>query len=319
MELRRVQYLFSLFLTLAKLANGNCENMTYRMKTALGYSCLSVAVRYAKASNCRMRWWIVITVCECFYMAQDLMPCSLILNNPGIQHIITTNFPPADGLAEMRSSILRAISRRPLASRLWSPLAGAYSNRRPQISAMSTHRPLYEHIDEVERLNYYRPGGYHPIQIGVRFRDRYRTVHKLGYGSYSTIWLARDEQMAKSVAIKVGTADHGSKEVDVQSQISASAVKRREFGSELIPLVLDRFDIHGPNGTHPCLVTTPARCSLADAAQAADYSPFQLHVARSLSAQFAMAVAYIHELGYVHGGQCLALPLATLLQTRLDL
>ena len=177
---------------------------------------------------------------------------------------------------------------------------------------MSTHRPLYEHIDEVERLDYYQPGGYHPIQISDRFQDRYQIVHKLGYGSYSTIWLARDEQMAKYVAIKVGTADYGSQEVDLLSRISASGVENREFGGTLIPLVLDRFNIDGPNGTHPCFVTAPTRCSLADAAQAADYSPFQLHVARSLSAQLAMAVAYIHELGYVHGGQYLVLLLLSL-------
>lgn len=136
-------------------------------------------------------------------------------------------------------------------------------------------------------------------------------VHKLGYGSYSTIWLARDEQTAKYVAIKVGTADYGSKEVETLSRISACAVENREFGGNLIPLVLGRFNVDGPNGTHPCFVTAPARCSLADAAEAANYSPFQLHVARSISAQLAMAVAYIHELGYVHGGQFFVLPLST--------
>ncbi|KAL2757740.1 hypothetical protein ACRALDRAFT_2132401 [Sodiomyces alcalophilus JCM 7366] len=162
---------------------------------------------------------------------------------------------------------------------------------------MSTDRPLYEHIDDVERLDYYRRGGYHPIQIGDRFQERYRIVHKLGYGSYSTIWLARDERMAKYVAIKVGTADYGPKEAETLSRISASMVESREFSSNLLPLVLDRFNVDGPNGTHPCLVTPPARCSLADAAQ----GPFPLHIARSLSAQLAMAVAYIHKLGYVHG------------------
>ncbi|KAK1767745.1 kinase domain-containing protein [Phialemonium atrogriseum] len=201
----------------------------------------------------------------------------------------------------MRRSIFRTISRRLLASGPCSSLASTLPNCIPQIPTMSTRRPLYEHIDDVERLDYYRPGGYHPIQIGDRFQDRYQIVHKLGYGSYSTIWLARDEQMAKYVAIKVGTADYGSKEVELLSRISPSGVENREFGRNLIPLVLGRFNIDGPNGTDPCFVTAPARCSLADAAQAADYSPFQLHVARSLSAQLAMAVVYIHELGYVHG------------------
>jgi serine/threonine protein kinase len=168
---------------------------------------------------------------------------------------------------------------------------------------MSTHRPLFEHIDEVERLDYYRPGGYHPVAIGDRCQDRYQIVHKLGYGSYSTIWLARDERTASYVAIKVGTADHGSKEVELLIQISTRAKRRTGLGASLIPVVLDHFNIDGPNGTHTCLVTAPASCSLADAAQAADNSPFQLNIARSLCAQLTMAVAYVHELRYVHGGK----------------
>ncbi|KAB5562700.1 kinase domain-containing protein [Coniochaeta sp. 2T2.1] len=198
----------------------------------------------------------------------------------------------------MRRSIFRTISRQLLASGPCSRLVSTIPNYRPRIPTMPADDPLYEHINEVEGLNYYRPGGYHPIQIGDRYQDRYRIVHKLGYGSYSTIWLARDEQMAKYVAFKVGIADYGSKEVELLSRISASGVENGELGGKLIPTVLGRFNIVGPNGIHLWVVTAPARCSLADAAQAADYSPFQLQVARSLSAQLAMAVAYIHELGH---------------------
>lgn len=108
--------------------------------------------------------------------------------------------------------------------------------------------------------------------------------------------------MAKYVAIKVGVADGGSRETETLNRISSSMVEPGELGSSLVPRVLDRFDVDGPNGTHPCLVTRPARCSLVGAAEAAGYGPFQLRVARSLSAQLAIAVAYIHKLGYVHGG-----------------
>ncbi|GKT59583.1 protein kinase domain-containing protein [Colletotrichum tofieldiae] len=158
----------------------------------------------------------------------------------------------------------------------------------------------YEHIDDVERLDFYRPGGYHPIEIGERLRDRYIVVHKLGFGRYSTLWLARDEQLAKYVAVKVGTADHSSKEVDILSQFSARAVENVQLGGRLIPLILDRFNLDGPNGTHPCSVTAPARCNLAEVLEPGS-GPFQLRVARSLAAQLAIAVAYVHHLGYVHG------------------
>jgi hypothetical protein len=74
----------------------------------------------------------------------------------------------------------------------------------------------------------------------------------------------------------------------------------------LIPAILDRFSIQGPNGTHSCFVTAPARCSLSDAKQGSARRLFQLDVARSLAAQLALAVAHVHEHGLVHGGQQLS-------------
>ena len=41
----------------------------------------------------------------------------------------------------------------------------------------------YNYIDEVERLEYYVQGGYHPVMLGDTFcEDRYTIVHKLGFG-----------------------------------------------------------------------------------------------------------------------------------------
>lgn len=206
--------------------------------------------------------------------------------------------------ASMRRSTLCSISRQWLPSTFRPFFATpCYRTRRriPNVSAMSTSPYKDTNIDDVERPDYYRPGGYHPIKIGERLRDRYAIVHKLGSGSYSTIWLARDEQLDKYVAIKIGTADHSSKEIDILSQLSAVA-ENTQPGRRLIPLILDRFVLHGPNGIHPCSVTAPARCSLAEVLEPGS-GPFQLCVARSLAAQLAMAVAYIHHFGYVHGGE----------------
>jgi serine/threonine-protein kinase SRPK3 len=41
----------------------------------------------------------------------------------------------------------------------------------------------------------YVVGGYHPVQVGERFHHgRYRVLGKLGWGHFSTVWLARDQQ-----------------------------------------------------------------------------------------------------------------------------
>ncbi|CAE6420269.1 unnamed protein product [Rhizoctonia solani] len=50
----------------------------------------------------------------------------------------------------------------------------------------------------------YVKGGYHPVQIGDTFSDgRYTVVRKLGWGHFSTVWLAKDAKQNRHVALKV--------------------------------------------------------------------------------------------------------------------
>jgi len=54
------------------------------------------------------------------------------------------------------------------------------------------NRALYCEVD-TEPLERYRKGGYYLTHLGDTFKDgRYKTIHKLGWGSYVTVWLARD-------------------------------------------------------------------------------------------------------------------------------
>ena len=38
----------------------------------------------------------------------------------------------------------------------------------------------------------YKPGEYHPVHLGDIYCQRYKVIHKLGFGGYSTVWLAHD-------------------------------------------------------------------------------------------------------------------------------
>lgn len=46
--------------------------------------------------------------------------------------------------------------------------------------------------DDDEGFRDYREGGYHPVYIGETYNDRYRIEAKLGWGHFSTVWLASD-------------------------------------------------------------------------------------------------------------------------------
>jgi len=68
--------------------------------------------------------------------------------------------------------------------------------------------PTYTSVEDVENLEQYCEGEFHPIHIGDQFHDRYRIVNKLGYGSYSTVWLVKDEQRSQYSSLKITTADY---------------------------------------------------------------------------------------------------------------
>jgi serine/threonine protein kinase len=159
----------------------------------------------------------------------------------------------------------------------------------------------YVPVHGVEPPEGYRSGGYHPVKIGNTLGKNYLVVHKLGFGGYSTIWLAVDKTSGEYVAIKVGTGYSSPLEgVSLTYLQKPSSFDISDIRSA-IPPVLDEFDIQGPNGRHPCYVTTVGGANLEDAKLKDFYGIFRLDVARAMAAQLVIAVAHVHERGYVHG------------------
>ncbi|OQE08975.1 hypothetical protein PENVUL_c008G06744 [Penicillium vulpinum] len=86
------------------------------------------------------------------------------------------------------------------------------------------HRPTHTmaaHSQAIEEqtLPLYHRKYYYPVKIGQVFNDRYRIISKLGYGAYSTVWLAWDERSysVKVVLIWAAVADLESRENEYTS------------------------------------------------------------------------------------------------------
>lgn len=158
---------------------------------------------------------------------------------------------------------------------------------------------IYPFPEGIENLHGYQPGGYHPANICDAYSNgRYRIIHKLGFGSYSTVWLARDSHSERYVALKILVADSSkdSNEARIIRHITRSSSKA------FVRPILDDFQIDGPNGQHRCLTTEPTRCSLADA----KFSPpwiFRTDVARAIATQTILGLRAIHASNVVHGGK----------------
>ncbi|KAL8930419.1 MAG: hypothetical protein Q9208_000603 [Pyrenodesmia sp. 3 TL-2023] len=164
---------------------------------------------------------------------------------------------------------------------------------------------VYHRQEEVEHLERYCAGQYHPAKLGDEFSDgRYRVVHKLGFGSYSTVWLAKDRHSNEYVALKIIIADDSAS--SNESRILRLLEQHRRsnpgvHGEEYIPRLLDEFIIDGPNGRHACLVSEPAGCSVAESKEAGLRWRFPLHIARAIAARVIMGLNFIHSAGIVHG------------------
>jgi serine/threonine-protein kinase SRPK3 len=165
----------------------------------------------------------------------------------------------------------------------------------------------YDWIDGVERLETYKPGGYHPVMIDDLMRTRYTIIDKLGFGGYSTVWLVRDKHTDSVVALKVGIsrASPAQREYQIFQELSnplvltPSPVQAKTILQFSIPSVLDSFEVQGPNGTHRCYTMEMMQGDL----RSASYSRlFPIRVARVLAAKFALAVDHVHSRGFVHGG-----------------
>ncbi|KAJ2021174.1 serine/threonine protein kinase, CMGC [Coemansia sp. RSA 922] len=125
-----------------------------------------------------------------------------------------------------------------------------------------SHSSSDEYDDEAEMeeedIEDYCKGGYHPVKIGDVFKgQQYKVVRKLGWGHFSTVWLAHDRENNIHVALKiVKSASHYTEAALDEIELCTRTVTTREahVGRDHVAKMLDSFEHSGPNGRHVCMV-----------------------------------------------------------------
>ncbi|RAK95598.1 kinase-like protein [Aspergillus ibericus CBS 121593] len=163
-------------------------------------------------------------------------------------------------------------------------------------------QPILSCPIDAEPLDRYKKGGYYPTTLGSFLADgRYKILHKLGWGGYSTVWVARDQREETYVAVKICVSeernDRNQRELDVLKKLTSTHSSSRH-----IMRMLDHFDIDSPNGTHRCLVLELLGPSVPDMIEAR-FTDGRLpgNLAKVVAKQALCGLDLLHEQKIAHG------------------
>jgi serine/threonine-protein kinase SRPK3 len=177
--------------------------------------------------------------------------------------------------------------------------------------------------------------GYFPAWLGQPFLEgKYVIVRKLGWGSYSSVWLARDQEFvvtalaapyifsnahldpldrrSRFAALKLltvkGTSAMRQKKIDepgLLEKVARSRVESSHPGRAHVLDLFDTFSIHGPLGEQLCLVTEVLGFDLGFFRQAQPKSQVPVPIVKHIVRQILLGLDFLHgECGIVHSGQC---------------
>ncbi|XP_071750620.1 SRSF protein kinase 1b [Centroberyx gerrardi] len=151
--------------------------------------------------------------------------------------------------------------------------------------------------EEQEDPNDYCRGGYHHVKIGDLFSGRYHVIRKLGWGHFSTVWLAWDIQGKRFVAMKVvKSAEHYTETAldEIKLLKSVRNTDPSDPSREKVVQLLDDFKISGMNGTHVCMVFEVLGHHLLKWIIKSNYQGLPLPCVKSIIRQVLQGLDYLH-------------------------
>lgn len=182
----------------------------------------------------------------------------------------------------------------------------------------------------------YVKGGYHPVKIGDTFSDeRYVVVRKLGWGHFSTVWLAKDQKcvilmmragnyliiyrdgrMNRHVALKVVKSaprytETALDEIKLLQRLITSSTppvaptssnpdppsspSHTHPGRSHVISFLDHFRHKGPNGIHVCMVFEVLGENLLGLIKRHQSKGVPMHLVKQIAKQILLGLDYMHR------------------------
>uniref|UniRef100_A0A671YXY5 non-specific serine/threonine protein kinase n=1 Tax=Sparus aurata TaxID=8175 RepID=A0A671YXY5_SPAAU len=151
--------------------------------------------------------------------------------------------------------------------------------------------------EEQEDPHDYCKGGYHHVKVGDLYNGKYHVIRKLGWGHFSTVWLAWDIQVKRFVAMKVvKSAEHYTETAvdEIKLLRSVRNSDPNDPNREMVVQLLDDFKISGVNGTHVCMVFEVLGHHLLKWIIKSNYQGLPLPCVKSIVRQVLQGLDYLH-------------------------
>ncbi|WPK23034.1 hypothetical protein PUMCH_000258 [Australozyma saopauloensis] len=159
--------------------------------------------------------------------------------------------------------------------------------------------------DNEEDLKDYVPGGYHTCFIGENYKnEKYTLVRKLGWGHFSTVWLARDNDKQCHVAMKIVRSakhytDTAIDEIKLLDKVTSSEIHHP--GHQHVIQLLDTFTHQGPNGVHVCMVFEVLGENLLGLIRRYKHRGIPIIFVKQIAKQLLAALDFLHRTcGVIH-------------------
>ncbi|CAN8279080.1 unnamed protein product [Cochlearia groenlandica] len=160
-----------------------------------------------------------------------------------------------------------------------------------------------EYTSEDEGTEDYRRGGYHAVRIGDSFKNGlYVVQRKLGWGHFSTVWLAWDTQSSRYVALKVQkSAQHYTEAAMDEITILQQIAEGDSDDSKCVVKLLDHFKHSGPNGHHVCMAFEYLGDNLLTLIKYSDYRGLPIPMVKEICYHMLVGLDYLHkQLSIIH-------------------
>ena len=186
-----------------------------------------------------------------------------------------------------------------------SPLSHQKTHRSQSSSSASTQDDAQENAAEEEDSEDYCKGGYHPVSVGETYKDgKYVVVRKLGWGHFSTVWLSRDTESGRHVALKVvRSAAHYTETAIDEIKLLNKVVQANlnHPGRKHVVSLLDSFEHKGTNGTHVCMVFEVLGENLLGLIKRWNHRGIPMTLVKQITKQVLLGLDYLHrECGIIH-------------------